>query len=482
MTMLPDRIRQSLTKDRTRTVIEDASGQWSLTGAQLLADAAGLLDCLAEHADRPLVIYLRKSPLYYAFLTCAFLYALDFCPLDAENPTRRVLDVADQLPGSMIVCDRQDVFARLCQHTDRCLNLEVPQMDVEREAGTTRCANGACYYIATSGSAGTPKLVQVPHGRTLAFLDWAIPFYEVDEDTRWGQFCSIGFDLSLVDFLTVICGGGTLVSISAQMDRMRPARAVARSRLTHWHSVPSMIPYFLREPENADGLTCRLFTFCGEPFMREDAVRLAARYPGARIVNTYGPTEATLFCSFFEYKSDSANFSDATLPVGQAIPSWNFVLMPEGDCFRLFILSDNIATGYVNVPSTQFTTVPLFGREMRAFDTGDYFRRVGTHLHFSHRKDMMVKINGLRIDLGEIESAAKRCGFLNPVAFVVDKIIVLSAEATVDAPQDVGALAEYLPRASMPATICLVSAHPRTVSGKLDRHAIRVAFGATHDD
>jgi len=480
MTMLSDRIRLSLTKDRTRTVIEDAGGQWRLTGAQLLVGADGLRDVLAAHADRPLVAYLRKGPLYYAFLTCAFLNALDFCPLDAENPTRRVLDVADQLPGSVIVCDGHDVFARLRQHTDRCLNLEVPHTDLEREAGISNPANVASYYIATSGSTGTPKLVQVPHDRTLAFLDWAIPFYEVDEDTRWGQFCSIGFDLSLVDFLTVICGSGTLVSLSAQMDRMRPARAVARGNLTHWHSVPSMIPYFLREPENAGVSTCRLFTFCGEPFMREDAVRLAARYPSARIVNTYGPTEATLFCSFFEYRSDSANFSDASLPVGQAIPSWNFVLMPEDDRFRLVILSDNIATGYVNVPSPQFTTVPLFGREMRAFDTGDYFRRVGAHLHFSHRRDTMVKINGLRIDLGEIESAAKRCGFLNPVAIVVDKMIVLSAEATADAPQDVGALAQYLPRASMPATIRLVSAHPRTVSGKLDRRAIQVAFGAIH--
>src|SRR5262249_15539874 len=150
----------------------------------------------------------------------------------------------------------------------------------------------ANYFIATSGSTGKPKLVNVPHDRTIPFIEWAIEFYGIDNDCRWAQFSSIGFDLSLVDFLAVFCGGGTLVPLSSLVDRLRPARAVTRAKITHWHSVPSMIPYFLQDTSNLGQVTgCRVFSFCGEPFLRTHAESLAERYPGARIINTYGPTE-----------------------------------------------------------------------------------------------------------------------------------------------------------------------------------------------
>lgn len=478
MSMLSARLRTALAGYGPRPAIEDAGENWRLTGEQLAAAAAALNQALAPHAGRPLVAWMNKGPLYYTFLACAFLYGLDFCPLDAENPVQRVVDIAAQLEGSVILCDSEEALARCRALNGRCCRIDMPADAPGRPEIEPH--RDACYYIATSGSTGVPKLVQVRHDRTMAFLDWAIPFYGVDDHVRWGQFSSIGFDLSLADFLTVVCGGGVLVALSAQIDRLRPARAVARARLTHWHSVPSMIPYFLQEfmqktPSAAD-TACRLFTFCGEPFLRADAEALAKCYPGARIINTYGPTEATLFCSFHEYRPEMEDAAEPTLPIGQALPSWNFVSMPEAGDLRLIILSDNIGEGYVNAPSPQFTTVALFGREMRAFDTGDYVRQAGTQLYFSHRKDTMVKINGLRIDLGEIEAVARRCGFLNPVAMVADNRIALAAEGGSDGAANVQAMARYLPRASLPATVRLVASHPRTISGKVDRRGIRGAF------
>jgi acyl-CoA synthetase (AMP-forming)/AMP-acid ligase II len=241
-----------------------------------------------------------------------------------------------------------------------------------------------------------------------------------------------------------------------------------------------MIPYFLREPvEDNSVSTCRLFTFCGEPLMKIDADRLAERYPYARIINTYGPTEATLFCSFYEYeRGEIADNGEVSLPVGQPIPSWNFVLVPEDGDLRLILLSDNISTGYAGMQSPQFATVELFGRQMRALDTGDYFRMAGPHLYFSHRKDAMVKVRGNRIDLGEIEAAAKRSGLVNPVAMVIDNAIAIVAEGNAGAAIDIMTeLARYLPRTNLPAQIKFLPSHPRTVNGKLDRGAIREAFG-----
>jgi D-alanine--poly(phosphoribitol) ligase subunit 1 len=475
-------IRHALAAYGDRTVIEAMGGQWHLTGAQLLRDAASLSRAFDLRAGRPLIAYLRKSPLSYAFTACAFLNRLDFCPLDIENPTERVLDVASQLADSLILCDDDDLFARLRDRTERCLKIGLPLDPIPDATPAKEADDGSCdarYYIATSGSTGRPKLVAVPHDRTIPFIDWAVPFYGIGPSTRWAQFSSIGFDLSLVDFLSVVCGGGMLVSISSQMDRIRPARTVQQGGITHWHSVPSMIPYFLREATGEEGIsTCRLFTFCGEPLMKTDADRLAGRYPHARIINTYGPTEGTLFCSFFEYVPGDASVTESSLPIGQPIPSWNFVLLPEDGALRLVILSDNVASGYAGVHSPQFATVELFGREIRAFDTGDYFRMVGTHLYFSHRKDAMVKIHGNRVDLGELEAAARRSGLVNPVAIVTGNVIALVAEGGPGGvPETLSELARYLPRSALPASIHFVPSHPRTVNGKLDRRAIQAALG-----
>lgn len=480
--LLPARLSNTLASYGERVVAEDGGGRWHLTGRQLLAGAASILAVLAPHINRPFIVYLPKSPLSYALTTCSFLYRLDFCPLDIHNPLERVLDVASQMAGSLILCDSDEVFAELRKRTQDCLKIEVSFEEVGCRLEDTPNISGGddpSYFIATSGSTGRPKLVQVPHERTIPFLDWAVPFYEIDQHTRWAQFSSVGFDLSLVDFLSVVCGGGTLISLSTQMDTIRPARAVSRCGITHWHSVPSMIPYFLREAVATDERpTCRLFTFCGEPLMKTDADKLAERYPQARIVNTYGPTETTFFCSFFEYDDRGQETIENSLPIGQPIPSWNFVLLPEDDSLRLTILSDNVARGYVGHDSPQFGTVDLFGTTMRAFDTGDYFRVVGSHLYFSHRKDAMVKVKGNRIDLGEIESTAKKTGLVNPVAMVIGNTIALVAEgAAGDAAQIRNALSRYLPPASIPAAVRFVPLHPRTINGKLDRRAIRDAFG-----
>jgi D-alanine--poly(phosphoribitol) ligase subunit 1 len=472
--VISTKLRLALQQYGDRAAVEAAGGQWQLSGAQLLGGAASLLETLAPYADRPIVAYLHKSPVYYVFTACAFLHGVNYCPLDIEVPIERVLEIAVQLGCAMIVCDDHETFGRLRERTRHCLELVLPTSSVDAAASPRADAS---YYIATSGSTGIPKLVQVAHNRTTAFVDWAIPFYRIDRQVRWAQFSSIGFDLSLVDFLSVLCGGGTLVSLSARMDRVRPAKAVERAAITHWHSVPSMIPYFLREP--GDASPCRVFTFCGEPLLKADVESLAERYPAARIINTYGPTEGTLFCSFFEYQRGDASLTENSLPIGQPIgPVWNFVLVPDAGALRLVIVSDNIADGYVGLEAPQFGVIDVFGTPMRAFDTGDYVRVVGTQLYFSHRRDGMVKIHGNRIDLGDVEAAAKKSGLVNPVALVVDDVIALVAEGDPVARTEVlAALARLLPRSSLPAAIRFVASHPRTLNDKLDRRAIRDALG-----
>lgn len=478
-------LEEALRSGAGRTWIEDCGGAWRITGSQLLAHSRSVgnyLSKLGRHET--CIFYVEKGPLYYVLLAYALLNYKDFCPIDKVTPKIRVNEIAGALPKPLVLTDSQDVAQELKVLAPHlmifCLTLEDIQKPNDESMLEEIPSRRASYYIATSGSTGTPKLVRVPHDHTVPFVEWAIKFYQIDESTRWAQFSSIGFDLSLVDFLSALCGGGILVSVSSRMDRLRPANAIHRGRITHWHSVPSMIPYFLNDTSSGDvAETCRVFTFCGEPLSLADAKGLAQRYPGCRIVNTYGPTEGTLFCSFFEFDlSDPATADWHSVPIGAPIPGWSFFLLGSDSHKRLIVISDNIADGYEGIASDRFTSVKLFEAQTRAFDTGDYFYVRDGQLFFSHRLDTMVKISGNRVDLGEIESIARDAGFQNAIALLVDNHVMLLAEGTIlDIDSRISVMATRLPVHCIPREVKLVQEMPRTPNGKIDRLALRKSKG-----
>ena len=481
---LSSALREALARRGEGDVIEDGTDRWRLKAEELLQLADSLFWTLEPYVDRPLVAYLEKGPIYFAFTACCFLHRVSFCPVDISNPIQRVVEIAAQLDGSLILCDSAELLAALRMKTENCIQLSASQSPKSVHIKPPdREKISANYYIATSGSTGVPKLVEVAHDRTIPFVNWAQEFYEIDKTCRWAQFSSIGFDLSLVDFLSALCGGGMLISLSTQIDRLRPAKAICRNAITHWHSVPSIIPYFVKDLAQPDpDSTCRVFSFCGEALIKVDADRLAHAYPSARIINTYGPTETTLFCSFFEYFPNVEFSDELTLPIGQPIPSWNFVLLPDDEFLRLIILSDNIANGYVGHDAGLFSRVSLFGNSMPCFDTGDYFKMRQNRLYFSHRRDGMVKLNGNRIDLGEIEAKASKSGLINPVALVEKSSIVLAVEGD-ECPVSIiiSQLSQLLPVFAVPKRIKFFKSHPRTANGKLDRGSLRKAIAEHYE-
>jgi D-alanine--poly(phosphoribitol) ligase subunit 1 len=465
------RLAEACSRFADRIAIESAQSTWKLTYQELASRSDDLLHWLDLGPGQTLVIHVPKGELYYTALAACFLNGIDFCPIDENSPAVRVAETAGQIRAPVVLASDTAVAERLAAAgvTDiRVPDIELPISTARRGFART---DPPTYLIATSGSSGTPKIVVVSHENTIDFVDWAVPFYEINHTTRWSGFSSIGFDLSLVDFLVVLSGGGTLVALSTRMERSRLERTIDVAAITHWHSVPSVIAYILAD-SSAKRPACRIFTFCGEPLASSDVKNLLERFPGARVINTYGPTEATLFCSYHEVNT-VLDMDRPTLPIGTPIPGWNFLFKETpGGFWRLIIESANVAR-YLTGGSERFQIVDAFGDELRLFDTGDYFTRVNGQTYFAHRVDGMVKLAGNRIDLGEIESRCKGLGLRNPVAFLVAGRLEVVAELggePLDDPRE--ALRQILPNYAVPSRIRMVAEHPRTMSGKIDRSAV----------
>jgi D-alanine--poly(phosphoribitol) ligase subunit 1 len=481
---ISERLSSSLKVNSERLAVEDSGGAWALSYEQLSSSVELFRTSISQFSGTPLVFNMQKSPFYYAAVTACFRHRISFCPIDFINPIERVADIATQFSDALLFSDESGRHSALKARGLNSIlidtNGRIVDINVRVTSLSARTAElYPSYYIATSGSTGKPKVVSVPHDSTSDFVEWAVPFYQVDANTRWAQFSSIGFDLSLVDILTVLVGGGTLIILSSRLDRILPARAIQKSQITHWHSVPSVIPYILADTETkGQKSSCSLFTFCGEPLARIDVERLRVHFPLARIINTYGPTEGTLFCSFFECPQQELTSIAETVPIGAPIPGWYFVYLDDAHgSSRLIIVSNNIADGYFNQGSPSFRVIDFFGTPVKAFDTGDYFSRLGSSVYFSHRRDAMVKISGNRVDLGEVEAAAKKVGITNPIALYENGVLIVIGEGESQLVAEKRlSLSKLLPQYSIPSRICFNRVHPRTANGKIDRSAIRKEY------
>ncbi len=266
-------------------------------------------------------------------------------------------------------------------------------------------------------------------------------------------------------------------------ERARLHRFAVQHRLTHWHSVPSMITNLVRGGALPD---LRLASLCGEPLLRSEANALAAAAPQARLVNTYGPTEGPLFCTYHELSTeDLADERLATMPLGAPIPGYQLERVVDDGGTRLVILAERLAEGYHGLEDPAFSTVERDGRTLRAFDTGDYVDERAGQLCFSHRRDGQVKLGGVRLDLGEVADACARAGLVQPAVLFHDERLVVFYEgvderavALDDSTREplLARLRELLPVVAVPTDLRHLEALPHNLSGKIDRGALRAVL------
>jgi D-alanine--poly(phosphoribitol) ligase subunit 1 len=431
----------------------------------------------AVFAERPspkVLLALPQSSDAYACMCAAGLAGGFYTPLNMASPLEKMRRIAAQLEPDLVVGAPQ-ILETLAVRGARLLDPATLDETRRLEGAGTR--HDLAYVLFTSGSTGEPKGVMIPRAALAHFTAW-LGTLGIGAGDRVAQHANIAFDLSVFDIYGALCHGAALHPLDVEGDRLMPARFVKRHAITVWSSTPSAIGAMMRARQvTADNLaSVRLFSFCGEPLLKEHLDALFAAVPTATVQNTYGPTEATVSMTMLRLDAgDYAEHCAASVALGDAVPGMEIVLAggstaEEGE---IVIVGPQLARGYwrdAQMSTKSFRAVSARDPRLGYF-TGDWAWRRGGDLFFRERVDFQVKVRGFRVELEEVAAAIRDCGY--PVACVFKRGETLAAIVEADAAFDEAGLRARLqsklePHA-IPERIVSVDVIGLNENGKLDR-------------
>ncbi|MDK9500874.1 amino acid adenylation domain-containing protein [Streptomyces katrae] len=461
-----------------------------LTYREIDARSEALARELVRHGVGPetvVAVSVRRSPLLVTALLAVLKAGGAYLPVDPALPAGRIAFMAQDSGARLALVDATTADA-LSASAIPALRVDAPpptpsEAETEAGPGVRATVDNTAYVIYTSGSTGLPKGVAVTHrglaGLVLSHVE-RLAFTPAD---RMLQLVSPSFDVSLCEVFTALLSGASLVMAdAAELVPGTPlADTVDRHGVTHLMLTPTMLAAM---PDGSmRGLSCLVLG--GEAA----APDLVARWtPGRRVVNVYGPTEATVCATM----SLPLTGDGGARPIGRPVAGTRLYVLdgalrpvPPGVAGELYIAGPGLARGYTGraaLTAGRFVASPFGAPGERMYRTGDVVEWTGDgDLLFRGRTDEQVKIRGFRIELGEIEAALRELPDIREAVVVVDTrtgdrrlagYVVPAGEARPDPADLARHLRDRLPGHMVPPSILVIDEVPLTASRKLDRRAL----------
>ncbi|NWO06484.1 MAG: amino acid adenylation domain-containing protein [Alteromonadaceae bacterium] len=421
-----------------------------------------------------------------------------YVPIEVDAPIERYRQIAED-------CEAKHLFIhpRFREQFTGLLPLKI--LHVDTEVAVTRSTDWLpslselgdldAYIIYTSGSTGKPKGVPIGHRQLLHYVQAAKSLYNITADDTVMQFASLGFDASIEEIFVTLCSGARLLA--------KP-KEVMESVESFWREVSLNKATVLALPTSFWHILCqdlegykagtlkhkpRLCIIGGET-AQSWHIKQWLNTTDIKLVNTYGPTEASVVATA-QYLESSTNFGSIGRPLANYrcfVLNDSFSLQPVHAPGMLYIGGPAVAEGYLNDPeksAQSFFKVDIESQTERVYKTGDIVRWLPDgSLEYLHRIDRQLKINGYRVDISEVETALLSYpGIIASyitlddvsgriLAYVVADVESLSTNAVRDY------ISSILPRYMVPHDIIPLSTIPLNKNGKVDKTLLPKANGS----
>ncbi|WP_327749483.1 amino acid adenylation domain-containing protein [Streptomyces europaeiscabiei] len=472
--------------------VED--GGRSITYAQLFGSARDLARRLTARqvgrGDLVAVALPRGIDAITAILG-VLLSGAAYCPLDPTAPRVRRTELLDDARPALVLTTSA--------HADHyaawpVLQLDRPEPESEgAPRSTAPTPEDLAYVIYTSGSTGRPKGVEIGRHALAHFVAGATHRYGLHQGDRVLQFAAPHFDTIVEEVFLTLCAGATLVVRTDDMTDSVPGflDACARLRISfldlptaYWHE----LAYAISTGTAALPAEVRTVVIGGEAALPERVDRWRkAVGTSVRLLNTYGPTEATVVATVADLHDPALAPGD--VPIGLPLPGTRAAVV-DGE---LHLLGDNLALGYRGdrpPDAARFAPLDSLPGAPRAYRTGDLVR-VGHdgQLRYLGRSDTEFKISGHRVHPAEVESVLLAHPGVREAAVVgqelTDGTRRLVAHVVPDGPAPAVALIRdrlraALPAAMVPSAVEFRDRLPRTSTGKIDRNALATMPPGAH--
>ena len=448
--------------------------------------------------NKPVGVFLDKS-IESVYANLGILYAGGFyMNLDIKTPAERIRNIIQLVePAAIISTSRQikpiegiipeTVKIVLLDEADEAV--EVDARAIVRRLSTIIDTDPSC-IINTSGSTGTPKGVVLNHKSFFDFIEWALETFHFGDDLVMGSLSPIVFDIYSFELCMLMTKASTLVVLPAHLAAF-PAKIL---EVLEQHKVNFLfwVPTIMVNIANMDLLSTfkleslRTVWFAGEVFPTKQYNYWHHHLPQTTFANLYGPIEITLDCTYYIINKEIPD--EEPLPIGYPCRNTDILVLDDEDRLvkdvnvegELCVRGTSLAMGYYNNPektAAAFVQNPLNKAYPEViYRTGDIvcYNEEGL-IMFKGRKDNIVKHQGYRTDLGEIEHV-----IINTLKLVKNGCIVYNqAEKQItlfyEAPEEIPVpqfrmeIGKVLPKYMIPTVYHRLEQLQRNTNGKIDR-------------
>ncbi|MCK9426819.1 MAG: AMP-binding protein [Ignavibacteriaceae bacterium] len=450
-------------------------------------------DCSGNQKLYGLIAFESHDFYTYASIYGSLFAGVGYVPINPKNPLDRNNSVIQQAELTTILTSKLDDRVKElaeANHLHVIVTSELPEVKIDYSLPNVS-GEEIAYILFTSGSTGVPKGVPIQRKNVDAFIDAFFALgYKIDENDKFLQMFDLTFDFSVICYFAPLVTGSCIYPIPSEGIKYANVYiTLEEHQITFACMVPSMItylrPYF---PEiNLPELKYTLF--CGEALYDDIAHEWLKCIPNGKIINAYGPTEATVFCLIYDFDPEngkSKTFNGA-IAIGKEMENMKAIvinenkkLLPINEKGELCLSGPQVTPGYwknEEKNNESFFTLSTNGEEEIFYRTGDLglIDEEGDFLYCG-RIDFQVKIQGFRVELGEIEHHVRNfTNLVNVAALPVQnnsgttQLHLFLENYLGDLKELENYLASKIPTYMVPTSMSSLPLFPLNMNGKVDR-------------